>query len=178
MLKNRSFFLALLVVGAALLVACDSRSEKKEGSPLLLEQPAATSASADNMPVDKVPADALTADTPEQAASADPMEGAEEQSPPPDIDKAPEFLPYQCESRHKVEAAYYLESDMALVRYQGREYQLNQEAAASGTRYTGAGLEWRAKGSGPGSLGMLSRLDGASGESILESCVQVGEEAK
>lgn len=78
---------------------------------------------------------------------------------------------YRCESGARI-AAYYPNTDTAVIKYQGKSIALSNAVSASGARYVGAGLEWWTKGSGSGSSGMLleHNTDGTSGE-VLELCI-------
>lgn len=77
---------------------------------------------------------------------------------------------YRCESGEVI-AVSYAGQDAARVRYQDRAYRMGIAISGSGARYTGEGLEWWTRGSGPGSTGRLSRLkpDGSPGGTI-EDC--------
>ncbi|WP_227370445.1 MliC family protein [Halomonas sp. M20] len=83
---------------------------------------------------------------------------------------APKTYNYACESGETI-AVSYPDPDSARMEYQGTTYSMQIAVSGSGARYVGSGLEWWAKGSGPGSHGTLFQhnADDTTGER-LESC--------
>ncbi|WP_299235278.1 MliC family protein [uncultured Halomonas sp.] len=77
---------------------------------------------------------------------------------------------YQCDSGASIAAAYP-DTDSATVEYQGKRYDMQIAASASGARYVGGGLEWWTKGAGSGAEGMLLQheAEGSSGK-LIERC--------
>jgi membrane-bound inhibitor of C-type lysozyme len=81
---------------------------------------------------------------------------------------------YQCESKRTVRVSYPSEHS-ATVEYEGQVLQMRIAVSASGARYTGGGLEWWSKGSGPGSNGSLLRHESGNDAAVetLEQCKEV-----
>lgn len=79
---------------------------------------------------------------------------------------------YRCDSGATIDV-YYPSTQTAVIRYQERTHTMNIAISGSGARYTGDGMEWWSKGSGPGAAGTLFRhlRDGSTGDSI-ETCAQ------
>lgn len=85
------------------------------------------------------------------------------------------WITYGCESGRSLAASYPTDS-IAFVRYAGATREMRVAVSASGARYTGDGMEWWTRGTGPGSTGRLSRFAGdeATASDVLESCTVPG----
>lgn len=85
------------------------------------------------------------------------------------------WIGYRCESGRALDASYPTDSS-AFVRYAGTTREMRVAVSASGARYTGDGLEWWTRGTGPGSTGRLSRFAGdeTTASDVLESCTVPG----
>lgn len=86
---------------------------------------------------------------------------------------APAVYRYRCQSGETVSASYPT-TDLAVVQYRGRQYDMRIAMSGSGARYVGGGLVWWTKGMGPGSDGSLfhHQADGSAGGSV-EVCKEV-----
>ena len=73
---------------------------------------------------------------------------------------------FACDSGRVVQVAFP-DNERATLTYAERSSEMFAKPAASGTLYIGDGLEWHAKGSGPGAEGLLSR---DSTGHLLETC--------
>lgn len=82
----------------------------------------------------------------------------------------PDPVPYTCESGKVLEAQYPTD-EAVFVYYDGKRHRMTRVIAASGARYAGASMEWHTKGTGPGSVGILSQLkDGEAVDPPVDTC--------
>lgn len=70
----------------------------------------------------------------------------------------PTPVPYSCESGTSLEVQYPTDQT-AFVYYDGKRHRLSRVISETGTRFSDARIEWHTQGSGPGSTGILSRIE-------------------
>lgn len=84
----------------------------------------------------------------------------------------PDPVPYTCESGKTLEAQYPTD-EAVFVHYDGRRHRMTRVISASGARYASGNMEWHTKGTGPGSIGILSNLkDGEAVTPPVDTCTE------
>lgn len=77
---------------------------------------------------------------------------------------------YLCESGNRI-VATYTDSSTAVIEFNGQRVRLKIAISASGARYTGGGLVWWTKGTGPDATATLYRHEpGDRMGEVLEQC--------
>jgi len=85
----------------------------------------------------------------------------------------PTLNPYTCESGQVVEVKYP-SVQTAFLYYKGKRYRLRLEEYTDDKRYSDKNYQWRTEGTGPGSTGILTRVEksGALADRPTEICVE------
>ena len=84
----------------------------------------------------------------------------------------PTPVPYSCESGTSLEVQYPTDQT-AFVYYDGKRHRLTRVISDSGTRFSDANTEWHTQGSGPGSTGILSRIEGGEVQTPpIDTCTE------
>lgn len=84
----------------------------------------------------------------------------------------PALNPYTCESGKVVEVKYP-STETAFLYYEGRRYRLRAGNQKDERRFTNKNYEWRTEGTGPGSTGILTRVNnGVLEDTPTEVCTE------